>query len=141
MIYISSDHAGFSLKTQFIQYFKENNIEYCDLGCNSTTVCDYPEYGYKLGEKVISNSNSLGIGICGSGVGICMAANKIKGIRAVNINNESIAELSKKHNNANVICFGARLVNFEDALKYYQIFTKTKFESRHQSRIDLLNSK
>ena len=138
-IVIGSDHAGYNLKEYIKNYLKCNEYEVIDVGTYSTDSVDYPTFGFKVGEEVIKN-DCFGICVCGSGVGISMAANKIKGIRAVNVNNEELATLSRKHNDANVICFGERLVKKEDAIKYLEIFLNTPFEGdRHVRRVNMLN--
>lgn len=136
MIVIASDHAGFKLKEGLIKYFNENQIAYKDLGTNNEESVDYPDYGIQLAEEFIKGGYELGIVICGTGIGISIAANKVKGIRAALIYSLETAELAKKHNDANVISFGGRTTKLEDAIKYLEVFRQTKFEKRHQKRID-----
>ncbi|HHV33752.1 MAG TPA: ribose 5-phosphate isomerase B [Acholeplasma sp.] len=139
MIVIASDHAGFKLKEGLIKYFNENQIAYKDLGTNNEESVDYPDYGIKLAEEFIKGGYELGIVICGTGIGISIAANKVKGIRAALIYSLETAELAKKHNDANVISFGGRTTKLEDAIKYLEVYRQTKFEKRHQKRIDKIN--
>lgn len=134
-IAIGSDHAGFEMKTRIINHFSE--YEFTDLGCFSTESVDYPDYSKKVCEKVNSKECDFGILICGTGIGMAIAANKIKGIRASCCVNEMMAEYSRLHNNANVITLGARVVGDGLAYRLIDIFIKTSFEgSRHQKRID-----
>ncbi len=139
MIIIGSDHAGYNLKEKIKTYLQSKSLSYKDVGCYDNSPIDYPLIGYAL-SKEVTNTNNIGIGICGSGVGMCMACNKIKGIRAVNCNTKEIAELSRKHNDANIICFGERLISYEDAILYLEIFLNTSFEGdRHIKRVKELN--
>lgn len=139
-IVIGSDHAGFKLKEYIKEYLINHNFEVIDVGTNSTESVDYPIYGFKVGNEVIKN-NCFGVACCGSGIGISIAANKIKGIRAVNCNNIDLAYLSRLHNNCNVICFGERLIgDYSNAITYLEKFLNTEFEGdRHIKRVDMLN--
>ncbi len=139
MILITSDHGGYELKEGIIKYFKNNNIAYKDLGTNSNESVDYPDFGIKLGEELMKNEYEFGIVICGTGIGISIAANKVKGIRAALIYDLNTARLAKEHNNANVIALGGRTTKLEDAISYINKFKETKFELRHQSRIDKIS--
>ena len=135
-IFISSDHAGYNLKEQIKKKFGKKFL-FRDLGTESSKVSvNYPDYAHKLCRKVSNNSKNIGILICGSGMGMAMAANKHKKIRAALCWNEEISELAKKHNNANIISIPARYVDNEEAIKIIEKFLKTKFEGeRHLSRI------
>lgn len=136
-IYIASDHAGFQLKSHIIKSLAEYKVE--DLGCYSEESVDYPDCANKLVEKLTDESGQFGILICGSGVGISIAANRHKHIRAALCYNEEIAALARKHNNANVIVFGARFISAEMALSSLQTFLSTEFEGgRHKKRISKL---
>lgn len=139
MILIASDHAGFKLKEGLIEYFKEQNISFKDLGTNNLDSVDYPDYGIKLGKEFIKGGYEMGIVICGTGIGISIAANKVKGIRAALVYNEETASLAKIHNNANVLAMGGRTTKLEDAIKYLEAFRSAKFEQRHQNRIDKIS--
>lgn len=135
-IVIASDHAGYELKTQIIEYFNNINVKVTDLGTNSLESVDYPDFGTKLGEAVVSNNYDFGIGICGTGIGISIAANKVKGVRAALVYDTNTAALAKKHNNANIIAFGGRTTTLEQAVSYIKAFSEEKYESRHNLRLD-----
>ncbi len=141
-IYISSDHAGYELKEYIIKELKnKSNFNIIDLGTNSSTISvDYPDFALKLAKSVNSDEKSFGIGICGTGIGISIALNKIDNIRAALVYNKSTAKLSKEHNNANIIVFGSREIKFEDVIEYINIYESTKFEERHQKRIDKITN-
>jgi ribose 5-phosphate isomerase B len=134
-IYIASDHAGFELKEYLINSFKKNNIEIIDLGCNSAKdSVDYPDYANKLCEKI--TENNFGILICGTGVGISISANRHKKIRAALCYNKTISKLARSHNNANVICLGARMLKKKYALAICKTFFTQKFDGqRHVARV------
>jgi ribose 5-phosphate isomerase B len=135
-IAIASDHAGFELKEAVKNYLNEKNLNVTDLGTHSTASVDYPDYGKKLGEAVMNEHYDFGIAICGTGIGISIAANKVHGIRAALIYDEQTARLSKEHNNANVIALGGRLISKEKAFKLIDIFMETTFEERHMRRLN-----
>ena len=135
-IYIASDHAGFELKEKLKNYLKDKSFELEDLGTNNENSVDYPDYAFKLGEKVAGDLESLGILICGTGIGMSMAANKVKGIRAAHCDNWKEAEMTRKHNKANVLCLGARIIDYDLAVKIIDAFLKNNFESgRHERRV------
>ncbi len=132
-IYIASDHAGFKLKTRLIKLFPG----IADLGTKSNESVDYPDFAHKLTKHVLKNKENVGILICGTGVGMSIAANRKKGIRAGLVNNTKTARLIRKHNDANVIIFPGRFINTKEAKKCVQAFLSTKFESgRHKRRIN-----
>tara|TARA_Y100001935_G_scaffold111191_1_gene92301 strand:+ start:308 stop:730 length:423 start_codon:yes stop_codon:yes gene_type:complete len=132
-VYIASDHAGFKLKTQLLKVFP--NI--VDLGTKSKDSVDYPDFAHKLTKRVLMSKDNAGILICGTGVGMSIAANRKKGIRAGLVNNTKTARLIRKHNDANVLVLPGRFINTNDAKKCIQTFLNTKFESgRHKKRID-----
>ena len=137
-IYIASDHAGFQLKEYLINSFKKNNIEIIDLGCNSAKdSVDYPDYANKLCEKI--TENNFGILICGTGVGISISANRHKKIRAALCYNKTIAKNARAHNDANVICLGARMLKKKYALAICKTFFTQKFDGqRHVARVEKL---
>lgn len=139
MILLAADHGGYELKEGIIKYFKENNISYKDLGTNSADSVDYPDYGIKLGEELMKNDYEFGIVVCGTGIGISIAANKVKGVRAALVYDLNTAKLAKEHNNANVIALGGRTTKLEDAISYINKFKETKFELRHQNRLDKIS--
>ncbi len=135
-IFISSDHAGFSLKDQIFEKLKKKNYRITNLGPFSNKSVDYPIYAKKLAKIVSRNKSSFGILVCGSGTGMAMSANKVKNIRAAVCYNVKNTKLSRLHNNANIITLGARLISKNLAYKLVNIFLKTKFEGgRHLRRI------
>ena len=136
IIFIASDHAGFDLKKQILNSIKVNLI---DLGGDSKNSVDYPDYAKKLVSKINSNKNSKGILICGSGVGMSIAANRDKNIRAGLAFKSEIAKLIREHNDANVLILPGRYMDIHDALKCIRNFLNTNFEGkRHQNRINKL---
>ena len=135
-IYIASDHAGFALKKEIL---KELNDDFTDLGTNNFDSVDYPEYAFKLIEKLKLDKDSLGILICGSGIGMTIAANRDQFIRAGLAFNPEIAKLMRMHNNANILVLPGRFIDVQEALKCVDKFIETDFEGgRHQKRIDKL---
>ena len=136
---IASDHAGFISKKSLCEYLISKNFHVEDLGCDNEESVDYPKYGLKLGQAVANKDVDAGIVICGSGIGISIAANKIKGVRAALCTSDFHAEMSKRHNNANVIAFGARVSSFDEMVSMFNKWIHSEFESgRHKSRIDLI---
>ena len=140
-IVIGSDHAGYSLKLKVIDHLKERGFEVIDVGTNSAERCDYPVYAHAVCEKIQSGEVELGILVCGTGVGMSMAANKHKGIRAACCSDVFSARLTRNHNDANVLCFGARVVGEGVALQLVDAFITTEYEGgRHQSRVDMITA-
>lgn len=138
-IIIGSDHRGFSLKEELINYLKEAGYEVVDVGPHGSDSVDYPLYAQKVAVAVEHNDSSKGILICGSGTGMCIAANKFNGIRAATVRDQESAEMSVKHNNANIICLGADFISVEQAKNIIDRFMNTDFEGgRHQRRIDMI---
>ena len=135
-IFISSDHAGFNLKDQIKKRFSKK-YKFEDLGTNNSRVSvNYPDYAHKLCKKVSSNSKHIGILVCGSGMGMSMAANKHKKIRAAMCYSLKNTKLSRLHNNANIITLGSRLTKKSTAFKCIEVFMNTKFEGgRHNKRV------
>ena len=135
-IFISSDHAGYDLKEQIKKKFS-NELKFQDLGTNSSEKSvNYPDYAHKLCKKVSKNSSNMGILVCGSGMGMSMAANRHKKIRAAVCYSLKNTKLSRLHNNANVITLGSRLTNKNTAFKCIKVFINTKFEAgRHKKRV------
>ena len=132
-VYIASDHAGFKLKSQLLKIFSKM----ADLGTKSNESVDYPDFAHKLTKEVLKNKDNFGILICGTGVGMSIAANRKKGIRAGLVNNTKTARLIRKHNDANVLVLPGRFINTNEAKKCVQAFLSTKFESgRHKKRIN-----
>ena len=141
MIAIGSDHAGFGLKEEIRQYLDEQGIEYTDCGTFDTGSCDYPVYGEKVARAVASGQAERGIVICGTGIGISMAANKVKGIRCAVCGDCFSAEMARLHNNANVLALGARVTGVGLARKIVEIFLNTQFEGgRHAQRVALIGA-
>ena len=137
---IASDHAGFELKQEIISYLNEKNIEVIDLGANSTASVDYPDFANKLANEIKKELSITGILVCGSGIGISIAANRHRHIRCALVTSEKEASLSRQHNNANVIALGARIISKEKALSCIEAFLSTDFEgNRHQKRIDIIS--
>ena len=135
-IFISSDHAGYSLKELIKKHLDKKKILYNDLGPNNDNRVDYPDYAHKVAKKVKINKNHVGILVCGSGMGMNIAANRHKNIRAAQCFNLKSTKLSRLHNDANIITLGSRLLNKKKALSFIGVFLKTKFEGgRHSKRI------
>lgn len=138
-IYIASDHAGFEMKQAIISSKKLSQYNFIDLGTYSKDSVDYPDYAEKLAFNVLKN-NALGIGICGTGIGISVALNKIDGIIAALVTDPKIAHLACEHNNANVIALSGRYVSIEKNIKIIQAFLSSSFDSRHLKRINKIYS-
>lgn len=137
---IGADHAGYYLKEQIKEFLKSKNIDFKDYGTFKIESCDYPEYAYKVGQAVVNGDADLGILICGTGIGMSITANKIKGIRAALVYDEQTAKLSRQHNDANVLCMGGRLTPEEEAKKIVDVWLNTSFEGgRHEKRIKLIS--
>ncbi len=134
---IGNDHSAVELKEIIADYVRELGHEAINLGTDTTQSCDYPLYGEKVGRAVVSGEADLGIAICGTGLGISLAANKVKGVRACVCSEPYTARMSRLHNNANVLCFGARVVGSELAKMITQVWLESEFEGgRHQRRVD-----
>ena len=140
-IVIASDHAGYSLKEQVKKYLEGKNIEYVDLGTNSAESVDYPEFAHKLCVEIQEGRAEKGILVCGTGIGMSMVANKHSGIRAACVSDTFSARATRMHNDANVLCFGERVVGAGLAGELVEAFLTTEYEGgRHQRRVDLVNS-
>ena len=138
IIAIASDHGGFGLKVK--EYLRSRDIKVVDLGTNSTESVDYPVYGKACAEAVASGKADRGIVCCGTGIGISIAANKVKGIRCALCTDEHMAEMTRRHNDANMLAMGGRITDPETALKITQVWLDTEFEGgRHQRRVDMLD--
>ncbi|WP_405340992.1 ribose 5-phosphate isomerase B [Ruminococcus sp.] len=139
MIAIGCDHGGLAIKNAVINYMKENGIAYHDYGCNTDESVDYPVYAYQVAKSVAGGNAELGIICCGTGIGVSMAANKIKGIRAAVCTDEFCAEMTRRHNNANIMCMGGRVIDEEKAVKLASIFLNTPFDGgRHEKRVNMI---
>lgn len=140
-LYIASDHAGYELKFSIVSLLLDEFKQYevFDCGTYSDESVDYPYYAEYVCEKVLNNKNSLGILICGTGIGMSIAANKVKGIRAALCNDIYTATLCRKHNDANVLAMGSRVVGIGVAIQIIRAFLESKFEEdRHITRIDMI---
>ena len=140
-IAIGSDHAGFSVKETIRKYLETAGYTLCDLGTSSEESVDYPDYGKAVGERVISRQADLGIAVCGTGIGISIAANKVPGIRAALAHDVNTARLAREHNDANVLALGGRIVTAEAVIEMVQIFLTTAYlGGRHQRRLDKITA-
>ena len=136
---IGNDHAALEMKNQVMEYLEEKGYEVINYGTNTSESCNYPEFGEKVGRAVVSGEVDCGILICGTGVGISLAANKVKGVRAVVCSEPYSAKLSKQHNNTNILAFGARVVGIELAKMIIDEWLGAEFEGgRHQTRVDMI---
>lgn len=136
-IAIGSDHAGFRLKEIIKNFLKTKGIEVEDFGTHTEESVDYPDYAFKVAEAVSSGEFDFGILVCGTGIGMSISANKVKGIRAALCNDLYTAHASREHNNANVLCMGGRVVGDEVAKEIVNTFLNAKFEGgRHERRIN-----
>jgi ribose 5-phosphate isomerase B len=135
-IFISSDHAGFKLKEEIKSHLSKKKISFKDMGPYNDDRVDYPDYAHKVARKVMTNKSNVGILVCGSGMGMNIAANKHKNIRAAQCFNLKSTKLSRLHNDANIITLGSRLLTKKNALSFVGVFLNTKFEGgRHSKRI------
>ena len=135
-VLLASDHAGFTLKQVIRKFLLKKGIKIMDLGAENTNSVDYPDFAHLLAHKMKNNNKNFGILVCGSGIGMYMAANRHKNIRAALCYNLQSAKLSRKHNNANVMTLGSRLTKKKVALKCIEVFLKTNFDGgRHLRRI------
>lgn len=136
---IGNDHSAVEMKQEITAYLQELGHEVVNYGTDSSESCDYPEYGEKVGRAVVNGEVEKGILICGTGFGISLAANKVKGVRAVVCSEPYTAKLSRMHNDANVLAFGARVVGIEMAKMIVDEWLSAEFEGgRHQRRIDMV---
>ncbi|MBQ7793270.1 MAG: ribose 5-phosphate isomerase B [Clostridia bacterium] len=141
MIAIGSDHGGFELKTHIIKYLEGQGVELFDFGTYSEDSCDYPDIAEKVAKAVSNGEYEKGILICGTGIGISIAANKVKGIRAALCGDVYSAEMTRLHNDANILCLGGRVTGRELAFMICDTFLNEKFEGgRHQTRIDKIHA-
>lgn len=140
-IAIGNDHAAVELKNIIKEHLEAQGHEVINVGTDTNASCDYPVYGEKVGRLVASGEAEAGVLICGTGVGISIAANKVKGVRACVCSEPYTAKLSKMHNNANIIAFGARVVGSEMAKMIVDTWLETEYEGgRHQRRVDMLDA-
>ena len=140
-IAIGCDHGGFEHKNAIAEHLKENGYTVEDFGIYEQTSVDYPDIAEKLSKSVAAGENELGILVCGTGIGMSIAANKVKGIRAAACSDHYSAKYTRLHNNANVLCLGGRVIGIGTAIELAEIFVKTEFEGgRHQRRIDKITA-
>ena len=139
-IAIACDHGGFELKQEVMEYLKDSKVEFKDFGCFDEKSCDYPPYAREVANVVVAKEFDLGILICGTGIGMSVTANKVKGIRAALCGDCFSAEATREHNDANILCLGARVTGAGLALKIVETFIKTDFsnDERHIRRISLI---
>lgn len=135
-IAIATDHNGATIKKEIIKFLINQNIEVIDLSKHNSAIDDYPEYAFKVGQTVSNKEADFGILLCGTGIGMSIAANKVKGIRCAHVTNTSEAMLSRNHNNANIIALGVNNNSVNDLIKWIDLFINTKFknEERHIRR-------
>ncbi|MFW5980419.1 MAG: ribose 5-phosphate isomerase B [Halanaerobiaceae bacterium] len=142
-IVIGSDHAGYELKEEIKNYLQENNINYKDVGTDSIESVDYPDYAYEVGKPVAAGEFDKGILICGTGIGMSIAANKVKGIRAALCHDVYSARVTREHNNSNILTMGSRVIGIDLALEIVKTWLGTEFigdkQPRHQRRIDKIS--
>ena len=140
-ISIGSDHAGYMAKQKIINFLVKEEYDINDLGCYSEESVDYPKFGHQVGKNIISQFSDKGIVVCGSGIGISIAANKIKGIRAALCFTKEHAKMSRLHNNSNILALGARMDGGDDILDIVSIWLNTDFEGgRHERRINKIEN-
>ncbi|HZR29152.1 MAG TPA: ribose 5-phosphate isomerase B [Terriglobales bacterium] len=139
-ISLGADHAGFELKEKIKKLLVQQGLEVSDQGTLSSESVDYPDYARKVGEQVANRNADLGILVCGSGIGMAIAANKVHGVRAANVSSEYEAQLSREHNDANVLALGARLLSDQNAFQIIQKWLETPFAGgRHQRRVEKIS--
>ena len=139
-IVIGSDHAAFNMKSEIKKYLEDKKIEVKDVGTFSEESCDYPKIAYDATKKIINKEVELGVLICGTGLGMSLAANKVKGIRAAVVSESYSARMAREHNNANVICFGARVIGIETAKDIVDNFLNSKFlADKHLRRVNMIS--
>ena len=141
IIALASDHAGYPLKEEIKAHFEKTGVKFIDLGTDSTASVNYPDYAVKLCNAITEGEADLGILVCGTGIGMSMAANKCRGIRAACCSDTFSARMTRMHNNANVLCMGARVVGAGLGIDLAEIFINTEFEGgRHNARVDMVNA-
>jgi len=139
MIALGCDHGGFALKQAVKKFLDEKGLEYKDYGTYTEESCDYPSYGEAVAKAIVNGECDRGILICGTGIGISLAANKVKGIRAALCHNEFTAQMCREHNNAQILAMGARVLEEDMALRIVDIFLNTEFAGgRHETRVNKL---
>jgi ribose 5-phosphate isomerase B len=141
IISAGADHGGFELKDKLVAMLRKEGYEVIDNGTNSPDSVDYPDFAKSVARDILEKRADFGLLVCGSGIGISIAANRFKGIRAALVTNPDYARLSRQHNNANIIALGGRFTSYEDAEKWLKIFLSTPFEGgRHERRIEKIDN-
>lgn len=140
MIAMGSDHAGYEMKLVLAEHLKERGYEVKDFGTYSTESCDYPDFAKAVAKAVVDGEAERGVLVCGTGIGMSIAANKVKGIRAAVLSDEFSAQATREHNDANILCLGARVIDNDKAIKLLDIFMDTPFSEgvNHIRRISKL---
>lgn len=140
-IYLGSDHGGFVLKAQIMELLQEKGCNVIDVGCDSGESCDYPVFGAEVARRVVADMGSLGIVVCGSGIGISIAANKVPGARCALCPSVEMARLARQHNGAQILALGERTQTLDPSLKIVKAFLDTEIDTaeRHQRRRELLD--
>lgn len=142
MLYLASDHAGYALKERLKKHLEARGVAFTDLGTNSEEPVDYPDFGFALAKQVAKKPENKGIAVCGTGMGICMAVNKIPGIRGAVVYSLETAKLARQHNDANVACFGGRTQKPEDVETWTDAFLSTQADpaERHHRRAEKVSN-
>ena len=141
MIAIGCDHGGLDIKNAIVKSLQEKGVEYKDFGTYTADSVDYPEYAYKVAKAVATGECEKGIICCGTGIGVAIVANKVKGVRAATVTNEFCAEMTRRHNNTNVVTMGGRVIDEETAVRLADIFLNTPFDGdRHTKRVDMITA-
>ena len=140
-VFIGCDHAALDMKNELAEYLQTKGYSVCDEGTYTRDSVNYPEYAEKVANAVKNTQGSLGILICGTGIGMSLAANKVKGIRAAAVSEVYSAKLTRQHNDANIVCIGARVIGVETAKMIVDAFLETEFEGgRHKTRVDMITA-
>lgn len=138
-IALGCDHGGLEHKNAILEHLKSRGFDVCDFGIYDSKSVDYPEIALKVAKSVASGENELGILVCGTGIGMSLAANKVEGIRAAALSEHFSARYTRLHNNSNILCLGGRVIGIGTALELADIFVDTEFEGgRHQKRVDMI---
>ena len=138
-VVLGSDHGGFNLKNAIKEHLTEKGIEVFDVGTHDGSSCNYPDIAKKVADLVVDKSYDKGILVCGTGIGISLAANKVRGIRAAVCSDHFSAKYTRLHNDANILCMGERVIGIGTGLELADIFLETEFEGgRHQTRVDMI---
>ena len=138
-ILIASDHGGYNLKSEIVKHIKQKGLEIEDYGCYNTDSCDYPVYAKLVADEVVKSEDVKGILVCGTGIGMSIAANRISGIRASHCTDTFSARMTRMHNDSNILCLGERITGVGLALDIVDVWLNTEFEGgRHKKRIDMI---